>query len=66
MPAADLVNRAYCSEECTRLYSECANCGRVFLRGQGFDGEYCTRECTVRYEILRKYGPEPVTVVAEV
>ena len=66
VPTAALVNRAYCSEECTRLYSECANCGRVFPRGKGYDGQYCTRECTVRYEILRKYGPEPVTVVAEV
>ena len=41
-------------------------CGRAFLRGKGFDGEHCTRECTVRYQIVRKYGPEPVTVVTEV
>ena len=66
VPAANVVNRVYCSEDCTRLYAECANCGSVFPRGKGFDGEYCTRECTVRYEILRKYGPEPVTVVTEV
>jgi ribosomal protein S26 len=66
VPAASAVNRAYCSEECTRAYSECANCGTVFPRGKGFDGEYCTRECTTRYQILRKYGPEPVTVVTEV
>jgi hypothetical protein len=42
------------------------NCGSVFLRGKGFDGENCTRECTVHYQIMRKYGPEPVTVVTEV
>ena len=64
--AADAVNRGYCSEECTRAYSSCRNCGSVFLRGKGFDGENCTRECTVHYQIMRKYGPEPVTVVTEV
>lgn len=64
--AAEVVSRAYCSDECTRVYSVCPNCGRVFPRGKGFDGEYCTRECTIRYEILRKYGPEPVTVITEV
>jgi len=64
--AADAVSRAYCSEECTRAYSSCTNCGKVFLRGKGFDGENCTRDCTVHYQIMRKYGPEPVTVVTEV
>jgi hypothetical protein len=65
-PAADIINRGYCSEECTRAYAICPNCGRAFPRGKGFDGEYCTRECTTRYQILRKYGPEPVTVITEV
>jgi hypothetical protein len=63
---ADVVNRAFCSEDCTRVFGACVNCGRFFLKGKGFDGEHCTRECTVHYQILRKYGPEPVTVVAEV
>jgi hypothetical protein len=63
--AGSVINRAYCSEECTRSYAECANCGRFFPRGKGFDGTYCTQACTVRYQILRKYGPEPVTVVTE-
>jgi predicted nucleic acid-binding Zn ribbon protein len=66
IPAGNVINRAYCSDECTRAYSACSNCGKVFPKGKGFDGEYCTRECTIRYQILRKYGPEPVTVVAEV
>jgi hypothetical protein len=47
-------------------YSACINCGTYFLKGQGFDGEHCSRDCTVKYVILRKYGPEPVTIVAEV
>jgi hypothetical protein len=64
--AADLVSRAYCSEACTDAYSSCTNCGRVFLQGKGYDVECCTRECTVQYQIVRKYGPEPVTVVTEV
>jgi len=66
MAAAHLVNRAYCSEECTQAYSSCTNCGRVFLKGKGYDAESCIRECAVRYQILRKYGPQPVTVVTEV
>jgi hypothetical protein len=66
VPAASVVNRAYCSEECTMAYSSCANCGRAFAKGKGYDAESCTKECTVRYQILRKYGPQPVTVVAEV
>ena len=64
--ASNLVNRAYCSEECALAYSSCTNCGRVFPQGNGFDAESCTRECTVRYQILRRYGPQPVTVVTEV
>jgi len=64
--AANLVNRGYCSEDCTRAYAQCANCGKTFPRGGGIDGEYCTKECTIRYLILRKYGPQPVTVVTEV
>ncbi len=63
--AAEAVDRAYCSEGCTRSYDACVNCGRYFRKGEGFDAEHCTRACTVRYQILRKYGPEPVTVVTE-
>ena len=66
VPAANLVNRAYCSEECTLAYASCTNCGTVFPKGKGYDAESCTRECTVRYQILRRYGPQPVTVVTEV
>ena len=66
LAASEAVNRAFCSEDCTRSYDACTNCGRFFLKGKGFDGEHCTRECTVHYQILRKYGPEPVTVVTEV
>ena len=60
------VSRAWCSEECTRTYSTCVTCGRFFITGTGADGEHCSRACTVRYQIRRKYGPEPVTVVTEV
>jgi ribosomal protein S26 len=66
LPAANAINRAYCSEECTVGFSSCTNCGKVFPKGKGYDAETCTRECTVRYQILRKYGPQPVTVVTEV
>ncbi len=66
VPAAEAVNRAWCSEECTRAYALCVNCGKSFLRGKGFDDEHCSKECTVQYRILRRYGPEPVTVVTEV
>ena len=62
----ELVQRAYCSEDCLQAYQSCPTCGRFFLRGQGFDGERCSRECTVRYQITRRYGPQPVTVVTEV
>lgn len=61
----DAVSRAYCSEECTAAYTSCSNCGRYFPAGTGVDSQTCSRECTVHYQILRKYGPEPVTVVAE-
>ncbi len=64
--AADVINRAWCSEECTASYTSCTNCGRWFPAGTGADGQTCSNECTVRYQILRKYGPEPVTVVTEV
>ena len=66
LDAGSAVARGYCTEDCTRFYSSCANCGRYFLRGKGFDKEYCSQDCTVRYQIVRKYGPEPVTVVTEV
>jgi hypothetical protein len=66
MPLADALERAWCSEECMRVYSSCVNCGKIFPRGKGFDGEHCSQECSLRYEIFRKYGPEPVTVVTEV
>jgi hypothetical protein len=42
------------------------NCASVFPRGKGFDEEHCSRECTVQYQIFRKFGPEPVTIVTEV
>ena len=64
--ATAAIARGYCAEDCTRVYSACVNCGRYFLRGKGVDEEHCSRACTVRYQILRKYGPEPVTVVTEV
>jgi len=64
--AGDTVNRAYCSEECTAAYTNCTNCGKYFPSGTGADRETCSPECTVRYQILRKYGPQPVTVVTEV
>jgi hypothetical protein len=58
--------RGYCSRECANAYSICLNCGRYFRKGEGFDEEHCSKACTVQYEILRKYGPQPVTIVAEV
>jgi len=64
--ASSLVARAYCTDECARAYAACVNCGRYFLRGRGFDSEHCSKECATRYQIFRKYGPEPVTVVTEV
>ena len=63
--AATAVNRVFCSEDCTRAFDACVNCGRFFLKSGGFDAEHCTHACTVHYQILRKYGPEPVTVVTE-
>ena len=66
IPAADAVKRAWCSEACTMAFSSCTNCGKFFPAGKGFNRESCTRECTVQYQILRKYGPQPVTVVTEV
>jgi hypothetical protein len=64
--AGQWTARGHCSPECGLAYSACINCGTYFLKGQGFDGEHCSRDCTVKYVILRKYGPEPVTIVAEV
>jgi len=64
--AGDVVHRAYCSEECTRAFESCSNCGRYYPAGSGFDKGLCSRECAVRYQIFRKYGPQPVTVVTEV
>ena len=64
--AGEGTGQGHCSPDCAHAYSTCVNCGRYFLKGQGFDGEHCGKECTVRYVILRKYGPEPVTIVAEV
>jgi hypothetical protein len=58
--------RGYCSKECIRQYSACVSCGRYFHKGEGFDAEHCSRECTAQYVIRRKYGPQPVTIVAEV
>jgi len=66
VPAGEVVARGYCTEECIRAYSVCVNCGKYFPRGKGIDDEHCSKDCTTRYQILRKYGPEPVTVVAEV
>jgi len=66
VPAAEAVKRAFCSEECTSTFASCGNCGTYFPTGTGFDRETCSRECTVHYQILRKYGPQPVTVVTEV
>ncbi len=63
---AELTGKRYCSRECTLTYSTCVNCGAYFLKGNGFDAEHCSKACTVKYVIMRKYGPEPVTIVAEV
>jgi len=49
-----------------RVFASCPNCGRYFTRGKSFDGERCSKECAVHYQILRRYGPQPVTVVTEV
>jgi hypothetical protein len=62
----EAVKRAWCSDECTCTYGECITCGRFFLSSTGFDAAHCSKQCAVRYQILRKYGPEPVTVVSEV
>jgi hypothetical protein len=56
----------YCSKECATAFSTCLNCGRHFKKGEGLDENHCSKECTVQYVIMRKYGPEPVTIVAEV
>ena len=66
VPYPELLQRAYCSEDCMRMFASCPNCGRYFTRGKGFDGERCSKDCAVHYQILRRYGPQPVTVVTEV
>jgi hypothetical protein len=66
VPGAELTGNRHCSRECTLVYSTCVNCGTYFLKGSGFDDEHCGKACTVKYVIMRKYGPEPVTIVAEV
>jgi hypothetical protein len=63
---AEISAKRYCSRECTLAYSTCVNCGAYYLKGSGFDDEHCSKACTVKYVIMRKYGPEPVTIVAEV
>jgi len=64
--ARDAVARAYCSQECMGTYASCVTCGTYFPSGTGFDAEHCSKDCVIKYEIFRKYGPEPVTVVTEV
>ncbi len=64
--ATEAVNRGWCSEECIRTYATCETCGRYFPQGAGADATHCSPECMVRYQIRRRYGPEPVTVVSEV
>jgi hypothetical protein len=64
--AGETGGRRHCSKECTLGYGACVTCGTYFRKGQGFDDEHCSKACTVKYVILRKYGPQPVTIVAEV
>ncbi len=64
-PRARLSGEGRCSPDCARAYSSCANCGKVFERGEGFDAEHCSRECTTRFTIVRNYGPQPVTLATE-
>ena len=61
-----LKPRRVCSDDCSRAYAACVNCGRYFVKGEGADDEHCSKACTVQYRILRKYGPQPVTIIAEV
>lgn len=63
--AGQATARRYCSKDCTRAYEVCLNCGNYFPKGEGIDAEHCSKACTIRYVILRKYGPEPVLIVAE-
>jgi hypothetical protein len=60
-----LTGDGRCSPECSQAYAVCATCGTAFPRGQGFDDEHCSRECTTRYVIVRNYGPRPVTLATE-
>ncbi len=64
--AAGSNDAGYCSAECSRAYSTCANCGAYFRSGEGFDADHCSRECTVHYVVLKSYGPEPAYLVSEV
>jgi hypothetical protein len=64
-PRARLSNEGRCSPECSRTFTTCANCGKVFVSGEGFDGEHCSRECTIRFLIVRNYGPRPVSLATE-
>ncbi len=64
--AAESIERMWCSDECRLTWSVCVNCGSFFTTGHGFDTDHCSRDCAVRYQIVRQYGPEPVTVVTEV
>ena len=61
-----LKPRHMCSNECSRMYAVCVNCGKYFVKGEGADDEHCSKACTTKYVILRKYGPQPVTIIAEV
>jgi hypothetical protein len=64
-PRARLSNEGRCSPECARAFTTCVNCGTVFVAGEGFDGEHCSRECTIRFLIVRNYGPRPVSLATE-
>ena len=64
-PRARLSGEGRCSPDCTRAFTACINCGKVFVNGEGFDGEHCSMECTTRFVIVRNYGPRPVTLATE-
>jgi hypothetical protein len=63
---SEVKPRRVCSDECSKTYTACVNCGKYFVKGEGADDEYCSKACTAKYVILRKYGPQPVTIIAEV
>jgi hypothetical protein len=64
--AAEAQARMFCSKECVHTYRTCLNCGRHFMKNEGFDDDHCSKACTVKYVIQRIYGPEPVNVLKEV